>query len=382
MSLYLLNLKLISELKLNNITLFNMKKIVFILCSVPTLAFSQITVTHTDMAVANDHVIISSSNAKNLNFNATGANFTWDFSTLVPASQTIDTFIAPSQMSLLTQIQFGSFAPASYKATYFQKVTNLPLDQLTMLPVTIDKIFQYSRLTADSMTSIGYSISVSGSEVPFRSAKIEKNYNFPIQYGNTTFSKGYTKFDINPIYNAILIQRREHASTVDGWGSIVTPYGTFNALRIKHEINEIDSIMITSAGVSTWYPVPIPLKKEYEWWTNGEKEPILKIFTYDLNGLETISAVEYRDIDRNLGALIALDEDDNFKIYPNPVENVLAIHSNFTMKDVQIVNVEGEIISQYDTNVSSLDVSELQSGIYFLKVTTENGVVVKLFQKK
>ncbi len=94
-------------------------------------------------------------------------------------------------------------------------------------------------MTADSVTSVGYSMVINNNEIPYKSDTIEKNYDFPIQFGNTTYSRGYTKTDMNPVYNGILKQHRVHSSSVDGWGSITTPYGTFNALRIKHEINPL-----------------------------------------------------------------------------------------------------------------------------------------------
>ena len=361
--------------------MYKLSLITFILS---TFSFAQITVNSSDFATGGDTVRISITNGTGLDFSTTGPNQTWDFSTMVPTSQVLDTFHSTSTIPLFAQVVFGNFAPAKYHASYFREATTLPLSQLTFLPVTINNIFQYTRLTPDSMTSVGYSMVINNNEIPFKSDTIEKNYDFPIQYGNTTFSRGYTKIDMNPVYNAILKQHRVHSSSVDGWGSITTPYGTFNALRIKHEINEIDSISLTVASFPTTLPLQNPLRREYEWWTNGEKEPILKITTSEIQGIENITNVQYRDIYRGLDAGLNVINSDKFSFFPNPVSEDLTFTNDGTIQIIEIIDLRGNKVIEFDNlkaQSNKINVSSLQKGFYLLQFETSKGRIVQSFEK-
>ncbi|MBI1838070.1 MAG: T9SS type A sorting domain-containing protein [Flavobacteriia bacterium] len=358
-----------------------MKKILLLSLLSSNLINAQITVTNNDFATGGDTVRMSLSSDTGLDFVQTGSNQTWDFSSLTPSSQVLDTFHSTTQIPFLAQIQFGNFAPTKYKASYFREATTLPLSQLTFLPVTINNVFQYTRLTADSLTSVGYSMVINDNEIPYKSDTIEKNYEFPMQYGNTTFSRGYTKIDMNPVYDAILIQHRVHSSEIDGWGSIITPFGTFNALRVKHEINELDSVQITVFGQTTWIPLQNPLKRDYEWWTNNQNEPILRISTSDFGGNETISNVQYRDFYRDLSAKVPEINKVEIAIFPNPTSDFLEVKTNESIQKIEIIDLLGKNVLVSEVIESGINISHLNKGYYIVNVTTVNGNYKSVFEK-
>lgn len=83
----------------------------------------------------------------------------------------------------------------------------------------------------------------------------------------------------------------------------------------------------------------------------------------------------------------AVEEVNNnrFVIYPNPVEDNLMIEANETIEEVAIYTITGvTVYCQHSTvrGQQSINVSDLNSGIYFIKVRTENGETVKRFVKK
>lgn len=350
-----------------------------------TLSIAQITVTQTDFANGGDTVRMSQSTDLAIDFSATGTNYNWDYSSLVPTSQTLKDFRPSSQLSLLSSFMFGAFSPTKYKATYFMESTELPLDQLsTVLPVSITDVFQFTRNTVDSLTSIGYSMVVNGTEIPFKSDTIEKRYDFPINFGNTTSSRGYTNMDLNPVYDAIWRQYRQHTSEVDGWGTITTPYGTFDALRIVHTIEELDSIYITFSGFSFWVPLAVPTSKIYEWWTNGQDEPILRINTSLLGGNESANSVEYRDIFRALDAGLQ-EVAIQFEMFPNPAQSQLTINSKDDFNEIIIADISGKQIKTIKSDFKShaiINVSDLAPGLYYLKMISGNNISVKSFVKE
>lgn len=344
---------------------------------------AQITLNQTDFATGGDTIRMSTSTDFSLDFSSTGTNYVWDYSSLIPSAQKLNTYRPSSQLSLLSSFIFGTFAPTRYKASYFIENADIPIDQIgTLLGVPITDMFAFTRLTADSLTSIGYSMVVSGTEIPFKSDTIEKRYDYPINFNNTTYSRGYTNIDLNPTVDAIFRQYRQHSSLVDGWGSITTPYGTYNALRIKHEIAELDSIYV--GAFSIWLPISVPPAVIYEWWTTGQKEPILRITTSSLGGNETVNEVEYRDIYRDLNA--GLNELTNeFQIYPNPVTNKLTLKTENKIEKVSIIDITGKIIkeiSNFTSNSIEINTSELNQGIYYLSIYTGEEVILRKFVKE
>ena len=353
-----------------------MKNLASLILSIVFLnANAQLVLNKIDFATGGDTVRMSKAFDITIDYTTTGPNTTWNFSNLTPTSQVVKDFKTLGTSPFL-QFYFGLFAPLKYQASYFLENTTLPIAQITqILPISIDNVNQLTRRSNDSVTSIGYSMTVSGTALPFKSDTIEKRYDFPVQYGTSFTSRGYTFIDFNPILDAKWIQHRKRNSTVDGYGMITTPYGTFNAIRIKHEIKETDSIFYVLPIIGgLWIPLSLPKSNEYEWWTNNQKEPILKITTTALASNETVTAIEYRDIYRGLDLGIT-EQTIDFSISPNPVKEHALIECNSMIESIQVIDEMGKVCSTIPNinNVTyELDLSSLKSGSYSV-VLQKNG---------
>jgi len=64
-------------------------------------------------------------------------------------------------------------------------------------------------------------------------------------------------------------------------------------------------------------------------------------------------------------------------LFPNPAQNKISIRLNVAINKIEILDPKGQLILEQKVNL--IDISNLQSGIYFVKVITENG---KLFSSK
>ena len=78
--------------------------------------------------------------------------------------------------------------------------------------------------------------------------------------------------------------------------------------------------------------------------------------------------------------------EDNFNIYPNPVNDKIYIETEVEVEEVVVYTITG-VVAGHQSMVNGqqstvIDVTNLNSGIYFVKVVTENGEVVKRFVKK
>lgn len=346
-------------------------------------AMSQITLTLTDFAADNDTVRMSRTTDNTIDFASTGPNYTWNFSSLNPESQLLREFTDISNAGTFAQFLFGFFAPSSYQATYFLPSTELPLAQITsFLPITIEDVFQYTKNSTSSINTIGYSMNVTfngtTTNVPFQSDTIETRYSLPLTAGQSYASSGYTRVDFNPIYDAKWVQYRQRNTTVDGYGSITTPLGTFDALRLHHIIDEIDSIYLVLPVIgANWLPLNIPTVHEYEWWGDNQKEPLLRIRTSDIAGNEAVTLIEYRDLFRPEFASLTELPTLKLAVYPNPTAEFCLVEANAKINEVQVMDASGRLIQQqngFNQHSLIIDASALEKGVYWLTITTENGV--------
>ena len=72
-------------------------------------------------------------------------------------------------------------------------------------------------------------------------------------------------------------------------------------------------------------------------------------------------------------------------IYPNPANDKVHIETEVEIKEIVVYDVYGRIQNLRNSETQQLsntvDVADLNSGIYFVKVVTENGNVVKRIVK-
>lgn len=68
-------------------------------------------------------------------------------------------------------------------------------------------------------------------------------------------------------------------------------------------------------------------------------------------------------------------EKNRVSIYPNPTADYLYIQSDLEIKEIQISDVNGRIINNLDLAANKMNLSTLQTGIYFAKIRDVNGNV-------
>lgn len=93
----------------------------------------------------------------------------------------------------------------------------------------------------------------------------------------------------------------------------------------------------------------------------------------DIIGIDTFS------VTRTLSTSTESFFKNNLSIYPNPTDGVLIINSNnnVIINGASITDLNGRIIKKVNLdgmNNSSINISDLNSGIYFLEVTTDQGI--------
>jgi hypothetical protein len=334
---------------------------------------AQITITSADMPVAGDTVRTSFAlNFENFDFSRTGSNETWDFSTLAAASQRLDTFLTVKQTPVLLWPSF--FASANV-------VQKVALGEL--LPgIQIDNAYQFFNRSTNSFKDFGYGILFSGIPVPLKFSTPDVIYNFPLNMGQTYASTALSELSI-PDIGFISIERNRQTE-VDGWGSITTPYGTFDVIRLKSIVQEFDSLYADTASQG------FKIERnyiEYKWLAKNKKVPVLQCTQDDLLGTTVFYADVYRDL------TVGLDshkEISKLNVFPNPVSQHLSVEFDRLDQETALIRISNttgqlvyeEVVEKSDTFESRYqlqgDFSAFPNGLYLIEIRQSN----KLFQSK
>ncbi len=75
---------------------------------------------------------------------------------------------------------------------------------------------------------------------------------------------------------------------------------------------------------------------------------------------------------------------DYFKIYPNPAKNILNIETknDLTISSLSIYNTLGQLVQVITSPNKTIDISELKTGNYFIKIVSDKGTSNSKFLKE
>jgi len=323
-----------------------MKKIYFLFCLFSLfaeLSFSQITITKNDMPVAGDTLRTSTTYAVTSDYTLTGTNYVWNFSYLQPLTQKIDSFVSKSATPLLYQIYFSNATLAS------------PQGDINLIPnLPITDVFEFYKNSTSSFSDLGYGITVSGAPIPLKYDNAEVYYKFPLTYGNPVDSS-ISSFSFGLPNIGYISTVRKRINLVDGWGTLTTPYGTFQTLRVKSEVYSHDSIYVDSISYGTAIDRHVT---EYKWLGTNQRIPLLQI-----NSEGLVVTATYRDS-------LRMQNPTGYTVsgsitYANSANSPM---SNVTVK---LKDGSGNIIATTITdNSGNYSFTEISNGDYTLESTS------------
>jgi hypothetical protein len=87
-------------------------------------------------------------------------------------------------------------------------------------------------------------------------------------------------------------------------------------------------------------------------------------------------------VDKKVVAVDNFILNDAVRMYPNPAQNTLTVKSNFRITGVKVYSLLGELVIDVRGNFSRIDLRELNSGIYMVKIYSDQYSVTKKLIKK
>lgn len=196
------------------------------------------------------------------------------------------------------------------------------------------------------------------------------------RYENDNYLETFTfYYDDNKCNNVELSLRiyTEYTDTIEG---------VYATLAISYNYNNLldETYLYPIVGV---YSLKTCQKINHLYNENNQCTLSREIVSFD-RGLNWINGethcYSYKYLTKNnINAI----QDNNIEIFPNPASNQLFLNnSDILIHDIFIYNIMGREIRRYSVNAPQkiLDVSSLQPGMYFLKITTEHGILTRKVQ--
>jgi hypothetical protein len=334
---------------------------------------AQITIGTADMPAVNDSLKVSLTNSVGaINSTLTGANYTWDFTTLVPTTQTVYHFDNPANFTLPFNILFNIFN-TSYG------LYNYTPDSIPGFPIRISKSYDFYKNSASAYKLIGKGLFINNVPTPTMYSSIDYVFRFPMNYLNMD-SCDY-KYGTTVPTIGYYGQKGHRVNTVDGWGTLKTPYGTFQTLRVKSAIAMTDTIY--SSTLSIGFAFPRPLTVQYKWMASGGKIPILEVDGTMVGPNFTVTNVVYRDSARSSVSQLGIHELGTspklIKTWPNPASSLVYFDvQGIDAAGIDIYGMNGTILSSVNitTETPVVDMSGYAQGLYFFDVRSKEYQVI------
>lgn len=270
---------------------------------------------------------------------SSGTGQLWDFSSLNGTSGGLTNFVSPSSTA-----DGSSFPNANVCGSN-----------------TSTSIFSYFKTSTSKLENLG---SVSSTVMSYSNS--EEMLRYPFNYGNS-YSDTWQATFISSGYN--FVRKGTTTVTADGYGTVILPSGTYtDVMRIHYVQVYTDSSYISGAPYIINYT-----NDEYMWYKEGIYPPLVIDYTLTSSAaLNPYTGTSY------LASTPATDinEIDNanliFNVFPNPANETVTIKI-----DDKLVGSVYSFIDQLGRTIltgklisvsSNINISELSSGFYLLKV--------------
>lgn len=83
-----------------------------------------------------------------------------------------------------------------------------------------------------------------------------------------------------------------------------------------------------------------------------------------------------------LTGITKIEKSFDFNLYPNPATDQLTIQSEETIDQIEIFNISGQILRSFNSQSKVINIQNLGSGIYFIRLRSDDSFTMKKFIKQ
>jgi PKD repeat protein len=322
------------------------------------MCFSQPVYNSSNYASIGDVFNLTTAAPSLANFSSTGANHTWNFGNLKGVCQ---------QQLVFKDPQNTGFNLLTWPYLFIGNNVNLAStnDQsFSIGGLTETNNNNYFSKSGSSLSQKACSFSIAYNNASFdiknTYSSADVLYQFPLNYEDSYSSNGgYVSQFPGLYYVSKSIQRNNR---VDGWGSLVTPKGTFsNCLRIHSDVTEKDSFSIQGTAIPSLTTNYI----EFRWLDPSTGYPVLYVQQIKLGNIYVTSIVQYIDQKQEFAPTAA------FSYVPSsPNVNDTVTFQNLSVNGANYVWDFGDGETSTDINPKHVYTT---AGVYHVTLTVNNG---------
>ena len=340
----------------------------YALIHVALFAQTPVTLTVSDIADAGDIYVVSNGNLfEDYSLDYTGENVTWDYSFLSPVLQDSVVWLEPAETNV-----------AYFLLWFISDVAEESGQEFSSDFFSIEDIFNFYDRSGSELALKGFAGTVSGIPLPAAYDSPDVLYEFPLTYGTEYSSSSSFTFGI-PGFGS-WSEDKVRTCDADGWGTIITPLGTYEAVRLHCELDVNDVFEYSGFEIPISY-----ITHEYRWMAPDMGIPVLQVNTQEFFGFETVSQVIYQDT--LLPEPVAIENAEmkaDIRVQ-NPVSDnmqITIVSENAHIMHLALKNLQGAVIWESEDIEINSGVTDMSfpingsaSGMYLLDIAFDHQTV-------
>ena len=315
------------------------------------------------MPAVNDTLPYRTAAPSDIDVSITGADMIWDHSALSHLEEDADLMVPVASTPLAYQFYFNNpILYPEHDADHAMQGMDLSFQVLT-----VENVYDYYKNGPAGYRNVGFGANVNGVPMSIRRQPVDRIYTFPLQSGDVDSSFSAWEVDIPNMF--FFRQEQWRKDTVDGWGTLILPSGTYETIRVRTELERYDSIYI--AQLSNGFSINEPLVTEYKWLAPGIGRPALVVTTVD----GALVSVQYHHED--MSTTVQAHSHAGGAVFPVPAQDLLRVRPPYGMHGLmRIRDQQGKILGGSQmingSDVITIDISGIPDGIYFLELEGES----------
>lgn len=341
------------------------QKLLFTFLMSSFFSFAQAPISYFVNSMEKDYAILDATNP--IDESASGDAVTWNFTSLTAVGTNTDTNVAPTSAEL-----------SNYPGT-----TEVSVITTDGAPPTESKLF---------VRNNGGEISLTGAEQELFTLNFSNNATlgmFPLSY---TFSNADT---VSGNFSGDANGTTVSGSFSGDFDTSVDAYGTLNLNDFglgayNGNVTRIQTVLDISLVVAGIFNIGTVTQTSNFYYDDTDGNLVFRTSTnvIDINAFGTVineTIRLYEALDRStLGLNSNTISSRDLKLFPNPVTSDLNIKlsNNSSVISARISDMNGRKILQINESLETINVSNLQAGLYIVSIETSNGFITKRFIKK
>ncbi|MDG2425005.1 MAG: T9SS type A sorting domain-containing protein [Flavobacteriales bacterium] len=285
-------------------------------------------------------------------FSITGANMAWDFGNLQSIGDTETAYHAMSDASFTIAFVFSN-------ADHY---TSFDLPEFEGFEIPISGATIISEYSSSAYSTVGIGISIESLDLPVAYNDADATLPLPLTFGASLNDDSELALDIpSQIYFASNLNRDV---TVDGWGTLTLPGGTFEVLRVKTIISGTDSLNFPAQEIG--FSIP-DNRVIYAWYAAGEGLPVLSITEI----ADAPIIISFKEGSPTVGLAQMSNTPKNLQVVgPIPARDFVQLSGVHAGQLIDVVDATGRLSAQLTVGSDGqVNISGMPSGTYVLSAS-------------